>query len=1048
MDPQAFHQPRTVMAQQSSRLPERNLIEAAGVSQPQHSILRNRQLLLACASEQFSIPTYQGEVIQEAASPSHLTDLGMLYPTAAVYALNAELATGGRDQFSSAAFAFKRYTTASLSTWQRTLKSGGSAPNLTERDYFDILECPGNYLIEIALNKGQENDPTTIGLAYALLALQQEGIPDLEDFPASLRQGSSVGRLREVLAFNTESGFHFPRGHLADMLFDKINDLMEQHGIKRLLTRIMLKPDKYANKCSALAMTKRGFRYIKDDILFSATLPAIEGIRDHEDQFVIKDGIFLYERNKSTPRQRYIAQKKGKEKWYVYEQIAVGQSLPGPGCCVAIFSPSFKQNQDYAFAEQQSGNAVMAVQLGSAEKERRRSNLKLVHGSSNGAVFGPNSLDGILSLNGLRFAAQFGRHDSWKENIAEYLENMVSQLRLFGRCALKEMILPDERWAGTMQIEIDSKDTALLERYAKEAYGGQGIALELLRKDSSTARYQLAGSEALKFALCIKPYPQDYEIEKDVPAPCLTLEQLVGLLARYGVRIDRAQPLFTRYVQEKFLSDIKFFDYQHSQQLQNPPNQSLLLAQKVPDGFGVIMEERKPTSSTSLDYLSYCYFTNAEGDLRQLVSRRGKDVIQLFACLDINGEPSVLIREGQPRPIQNTMYTVATPENQPRDFSLFGAISAGYCTEAVVIVPEPDEDLSLTIRRGFQERLHLPAQALPYSNQTLLGQLSTNAVFPSASAIDESSRRIVIEVDPHFSYQATDISSDFSSPTHIRPVALKKIVSNGFPVSPALLDFAYSELLNRGETIPKWNGAPVSLANQESIECPIYQAIDLHHRAKPVTDPKWLKLEHPPKNFTPFYESRQGEFYERNCLGQIVTNKEQKPAAVPLQYATTSLESRLTNNTVILVPCAKIAGKNIVLMETRTDLPLFEQLGYAKPEVIPAFRLQREIDSLDPFHAVLDVCHRFENETDTRILRDRNGLPFNLVPLAPEMLVAAGTSAERSSIWLVEVDAASITASTLRAFCLADLAYNIDASFCQHSRNAIFSAAHACGEFA
>lgn len=1026
--------------------PKQKAIKPGNSHGLQHSTQENRQLLLACTSEKFSIPTYHGEIIEEAASPEKLTDLGRLYPTAAIYQLNQELVSDQGGDLSLASQAFRRYMNASLSTWQRTLANGGSAPDLTERDYFEVLKCPGNYLIEVALTADYEDNLKTVGLAYALLALQRDGIPDLDKFPEYLFKDSTVGRLREVLAFNTESGFHFPRGQLADMLFDKINEVMREHGVKQLLTRIMLKPKKYANICSALAMTKRGFRYTKNDISFTATLPAIEGIRNHEESFVIKDGIFLYEIDKPTPRQRYVSQKRKGEKWYIYEQIAVGQSLPGPGCCVAIFSPSFKENQDYAFAEQQSGNAVMAVQLGSPEQMPRRSNLKMVNGSANGGVFGPNSLDGILSLNGLRFAAQFGRHDSWNDNIAEYLENMVAQLRLYGRCALKEIILPDESWQGPCQIEINLTDARLLERYAAEAYGNQGIPLRLIERNSTTVRYELTGSEALKFALCIKPYPQDFQIEKDVPAPCLTLKQLMALLARFGMRIDRAQPLFTRYVQDTFLSNVKFFDYQNNQQLQTPPNQSLLLAQKVPDSFGVVFEEREPESNHS-DFLSYRYFCRGKKEIRQLVSRRNKDVIQLFACFEINGDTHVLIREGQPRPIQNSMYIVSELDNRPRDFSLFGAISAGYCTEAVVMVPS-DEDLCSSIREGFQKGLHIPVQALPAANQTLLNKLSTTQVFPAASAIDESSRRITIEIEPFFSYQTTDSSSGFGSPSTIRSVALNKIISNGFPASPALLDFAYSELLSRRAKIPRWNGPPVSLSNQTSTELVVYRNVNLHHNGKAVTEPEWQMLEEAPIDFTPFYETRQGDFYERNHLKQIVPNHKLRTEKVWLQYATTSLESELTNNTVILVPCAKIDGKNIVLLETRTDLPLIEDIGYALPEVIPAYRIKRDVDSLDPYLVVTDVCQRLENETGVKILRNRAQQPLMLAPLAPEMLVAAGTSIERSSIWLIEIDAATIPNSTLRAYDLADLANNIDAHFCQHSRNGVFTAAHACGEFA
>lgn len=935
--------------------------------------------------------------------------------------------------------AFIRYLKYSRYTWIDLFRKGQTALILDPDEYIANYAKEGFKLIEVqGVAKLDNEKQIQHGLAYGLIGTDKDSIADLADFPEHIRKEKNVIRLNEVINVSLVGNFHYPSGSLLDLVFDEIIKIATEKESKYepiIITRIVVgertngakeETHKFANVGSQKALNKRNFKR-EGTIEIETFLDKHPGVRDKRLDMTLLDGVYVWRRGNETRAKQLADLKKDRLEAYVLDQILCTSSFP-IGSKIACFSDSFSNFVDYALAEKHKNSGVVVVHMDEKFIPTYRQNLDHVIATSKGVITKENTLDAIFSNNVLRKAAIAGEHKP-RENAVLYLYNQLAQLREGGHYAAREVLVPGT-WPSRVVMELNEDSASYFRKYCKDI----GLAC----KEEAKNRFEVLKAEAIKFVYLINPYrdEEDYAKLKKLPAPLFAPEEYLTVLRAFDIRIDNAKPFFTDFVQEKFIDDfdIKFYDLS-GKRLSSPPNQFELIGRKVSVESPVAIRPKEIRELNNPKYIKSRYFKNEQGDIRQLISRSGRNVFSLFPVSHINGEPAIPIRESYPRGIPLAFFG---KNSDNKDISMDGTIRSGFHMESIAVSLDEydDDELYKKIVEGLKKYTLLTDEDIP-SKEILLASLSGKSI-PSSSSVDEVWKSISFELENiDFTQVMEEGRNSFSDKSLIRSVLLKDIVGIGEsagPVSGALLQFAYEYYLNNKIKLPKYNCRAVKLNNQ-NIDIKVHTKDKLHHSGLKSDSPVWKEIEKEVEK-SDFYELKEVDFVQVNGKGNEIDGVE------TLEVATVSKSKKLTNNTYVICPCAIVNGKPVVFLETRDDLPLiYEELELVKPEVIPAYRVKIDTALKDNKDIDLEMISIFERDNGLKVVK-KDGVPV-VYNHSPELLVAPGIIPERATLKLVEVDVSQMKNSRLRAFDLEELVKNSKSLFCGHTKNALFRAWHA-----
>ena len=614
-------------------------------------------------------------------------------------------------------------------------------------------------------------------------------------------------------------------------------------------------------------------------------------------------------------------------------------------------------------------------------------NLRFTEGDIAGAVFPPESLDGIFDSSVLHHVTSFGGYD--RAAAARAVEAQVAQLREHGVLVVRDFVDPGP---GEVLLDLPYTDgddgddprtcstAALFERFSREFRSlspSPGFEMTCVTDAPDVPegfrRYRVSHTHAAEMILR-KDYRADWEAEVKEEYTYMTQPELEALFARLGLRVLASTPLLNPWIVANRWRGRFFLRDLENNPLEPPPTNYVIAGEKVPAGEGVRF--RDDGDAPPLGFLVMEHYRDRRtGGLRDLV-RRPNATVDVLPWFDASGAIYVLARMSYPRPIVSTTL---------RDPPIDGSTPASYVTEPLSVI-QTDRPLGRTVEDALASRAGISA--------ALLRVFARGSVYyPSPGGVMEEVRSVFVQTDPIFVMHPLENRSGFSTSGRVRAIEARQLLraAQVGGLADARLELNVYELLARlGRDPGPWIGETIAL---RGAHAPRRRTTldDLHARP-----PRRVFERASDDSSAGFLEVRCRTFAEHDASSAVVASRELE-LVVPRSFGT---------NTVACALLCRHAGE-VWLAVDDDDLPAAQGFdGHSSILVAPAWRLPRDVRSRTAARAFVRERLRDEYDAEAGEIWELGGpyhpspgvTPESVHPLAIE--VVGEGAGRRALAWI------------------------------------------------
>jgi len=669
------------------------------------------------------------------------------------------------------------------------------------------------------------------------------------------------------------------------------------------------------------------------------------------------------------------------------------------------------------------GVDINPVSVERAAREFRRPNLSYAVGDISDMVFPAESLDGILDSSVLHHVTSFNGFDVGR--VFQTLDKQVAQLKAGGVIIIRDFVIPD----GPPLVRLDLPEAdgagaggpaelstaALFELFARDWRGSVNPdgPVPFARAESPRpgfARYELSLRAAAEFVLR-KDYRADWATEVLEEYTYLTQAQFEEAFRSRGLRVITSRPLWNPWiVQNRFEGKFHLSD-PGGAPLPFPPTNYLIVGEKVREGAGVELCERRGREVAAPTFLSLKGYGHKEsGRVMELVERPHR-TIDLVPWFESAGQVFVYAKKDFPRPVLN-----ACADERPR---LDSATYSGYVTEPLSAIVDPAGDEEREVYRVLEERAGFDAEEV-------VGLGGRFSYYTSPGGVDELVVSRLVEVRPR--------RTDFSSPNYtpfteagtvreLDAIQVLRACHVGGMFDARLEINVYRLLRELGRGCGPWIGAPIGLSVRE-------HAFAASDPARALSPPARAAFGPPaPLPRPQFLSLCEGSFAERDGAGRTL-------AEARFEYVR---PKRLSSNTVVVLPVVR-TGQGVFVGVEHRDLPAAQSFGGSSNlTAAPAWRLPPTVGRLSEVPTFLDEALGREFNLRGRRAWELGGSYFPTSGVTPEVVYP----------FVVEVEAGenldSTPDKTLHFIPLPELTGQLDLLQDAHLLIATCRLAHALG---
>jgi len=353
-----------------------------------------------------------------------------------------------------------------------------------------------------------------------------------------------------------------------------------------------------------------------------------------------------------------------------------------------------------------------------AAEKYRLPNLRFIVGDAAEPVFAADPLDGILSSSTLHHVYTFNGYS--RAAVRRAIASHLACLRENGIFVLRDFVSPPRDAYILLELAdqpnhsrskngvaslahgdaiADLSDADLLVRFANTARpldkdSGPGFFLEELDpRVPETRLFRVPHKWATEFVLR-KDYRRDWDVELLEEYSYFTADELAEELNAAGGRLLCAEPYWNPWiVKNRFEGKFRFLD-ESGNQLGWPPTNFVAVAQRVTEGAGVRLCERRASRShpSFLTMAAMRDTSSASGQVYDLV-KRPNPVCDLIPWRRERQRLRVAARHGYPRPI-----TCAVPRGPTM---IDGSKWGGHLIEPLTAMVPRDHVVAVGAGRAF-----------------------------------------------------------------------------------------------------------------------------------------------------------------------------------------------------------------------------------------------------------------------------------------------------------------------------------------------------------
>jgi len=603
-----------------------------------------------------------------------------------------------------------------------------------------------------------------------------------------------------------------------------------------------------------------------------------------------------------------------------------------------------------------------------ARDKHRLPNLEFVVGDIAEPVFDAESLDAILDSSVLHHVTTFSGYDY--DAARRALRTQVAQLRPGGTLIIRDFLAPP---SGDVVLDVpdddgdDTDDPAtcssaqLLRRFSREfRKQSKAPGFELSEGPSPRLgwrRFHLSHRLAVEFLLR-KDYRRDWDIEVLEEYTYFTQREFEELFAELGLRVLASTPIRNPWIVEHRFRGKFELAHPDGSPVVTPPTNYVIVGERVEPGQGVRFVEAEEVPPVGFVWMEH-FRHKATGAVFDLAVRPHPtiDVVPYFAKDD---DVYLIARKSYPRPILQHRLD-ASP-------SLDGSSPTGYVTEPLN-VPATGRPLARVVEDALKTHADIDANEVVSFTEGC-------RFFPSPGGIEQLNHSVWVELAGRDIDRAIDADSDTSTAGLVRPIEARQLLRaahvGGLP--DARLEIAaYGLLRARDQSWGPWIGAAVELDDCGEPPPPHPRPAGQRRAFAPVSA----------AHSKGFLRLRASRFDELDGTATVV--------ATPVREYV--IPSALSTNTVCVAALWRCGDEIYMGMEDR-DLPACQSyFGRSELWVAPAWRLPREVSSVDAMDPWI-----------TERLREEHGLTIGrVVPLGSHYYAEPGVTPETIHPVAVEV---------------------------------------------
>jgi hypothetical protein len=568
------------------------------------------------------------------------------------------------------------------------------------------------------------------------------------------------------------------------------------------------------------------------------------------------------------------------------------------------------------------GVDINPVSVERSNSQFQRPNVSYVVGDISEMVFPTESLDGILDSSVLHHVTSFNDFDV--NRVLATIDNQVAQLKTGGVIIIRDFVIPE----GPEQVHLELPETdgsahagtaglstaALFELFARtwRSSLNRSGPLPYSRTESvrpGFARFELSLRAAAEFVLR-KDYRADWETEVLEEYTYLSQSEFEEAFRSRGLRIVTSRPLWNPWIVQNRFQDKFYLSDLDGHPLPFPPTNYLIVGEKVSDGSGVELLEKRRRTISAPGFLSLRgYRHKASGKMMELVERPHQ-TIDVVPWFESDGQVFVFAKKDFPRPIVNACI------DRP---SLNSATFSGYITEPLSAIVEAGGEIEKEVRRILQERAGFGPQDIIHIGAQF-------SYYTSPGGVNERVLACPVEARPRqmpFSFPNYTPFTEAGTVRELDAVQVLRACHVGGMFDARLEINIYRLLSALGRKTGPWIGAPIDLSVQASTFTPADSSEVLAPQpGTAFSEPEALSRPE-------FLSLREGSFAERDNEDRIL-------AEALFEYV---LPGRLSHNTLVVLPVLRTEAGVFVGIEHR-DLPAVQSFsGNSRIAVAPAWRL-------------------------------------------------------------------------------------------------------------
>jgi len=575
-----------------------------------------------------------------------------------------------------------------------------------------------------------------------------------------------------------------------------------------------------------------------------------------------------------------------------------------------------------------------------AGEKYRLPNLRFMVGDATEPVFADDPLDGILSSSTLHHVYTFNGYS--RQAVCRAIASHLACLKEDGVFVLRDFIsptrdgpahsayvlleLPDQPSKGSATADLSDAD--LLVRFANTARpldkdAGPGFFLEELEPQAAGTRlFRLSHKWAAEFVLR-KDYRRDWDVELLEEYSYFTADAFVAELSAAGGRLLCAEPYWNPWiVKNRFEGKFRLLD-ESGHQLGWPATNFVAVTQRVPKGASVRLSERRGSQQRpSFLVMQAMRNTRSAGAPVYDLVKRPNPVCDLVPWRLENNRLRVAARHGYPRPI-----TCAVPRGP---IMIDGSKWGGYLIEPLTgMVP----------RDATPEAIGAILSHRAMIAPEVLGKIEPGLTYyPSPGGIDEVVASLFIEArEPMARRRLSTALSGFSTAGEVREFDAQDLLRAAHVgvLPEARLEMNVYALMDKlgivpdpfiGEEIALPDGpAPASLRRADLDDL----------LARPAE--------------SPYVPAKRPSGYLRLVRAVFADQAEDdgRPKTLAEQELEFVVPREQSCNTILALPIVHHSGEAMVGLETRhLPVPQIHE-GDARILTAPAWRLPRQVETLD-----------------------------------------------------------------------------------------------------